>query len=120
MHSSDDRIIYQSHAEIGAQMLRQLKTVPDDIALIVLEHHELSDGTGFPRGLKDFQISPLARVVSLANAFSEIVMEETGTLGPQTAHRALEMLEFKKAQQFNKDAMRALRRLVKGISSQAA
>lgn len=120
--SRDERIIYQSHAEIGRQMVANVKTVPDDVALIVYEHHELADGSGFPRGLKDFQISPLARVVALANVFSELVMDlqEAGMKGPQVATEALERIEYHQTNLFNKDAIRALGRLVKGEAMQVA
>ena len=118
--TGDERTIYHGHPEVGYQMLTSVKTVPEDVALMVLEHHELADGTGYPRGIKDFQISPLARIVSLANAFSEIVLQEAGSLGPNTALVALQKIEFNMAPQFNRDALKALRRLVKGLNSQAA
>lgn len=120
--SRDEKIIYQSHAEIGRQLVASVKSVPDDVALIVYEHHELSDGSGFPRGLKDFQISPLARVVTLANEFSELVsgLQENGVRGPQVANEAFERIEYHRLNQFNKDAIRALRRLLKGEVLQVA
>lgn len=118
--SRDEKIIYQSHPEIGRQILAASKSVPDDVALIVYEHHELSDGSGFPRGLKDFQTSPLARVVSLANEYTEIVLSMPDGATPAVAQRALEMIEFHRTHHFNKDALRALRRLVRGENLQAA
>ena len=118
--SRDDRTIYESHTDVGHQVLASVKTVPEDVAMIVLQHHEFADGSGFPRGLKDFQISPLARVVALANAFTEIVDHEPAQLGSLTAEKALETLEFKRSNQFNRDALRALRKLVKGMNAKAA
>ncbi len=112
--SHDERVIYKSHPELGRQLLAAVKDLPDDVLLMVYEHHELSDGSGYPRGLKDFQISPLARVVALANSFCELAVRKDDPLTIHTARRALEQIESTKAHLFNKDALRALRRLVDG------
>lgn len=118
--SRDDKVIYKSHADVGHQILSSVKSVPEDVALIVLQHHELADGTGFPRAIRDLQISPLARVVALANAFTEIVDHDRGEIGPTTAEKALETLEFKRHMHFNRDAMKALRKLVVGMNAKVA
>jgi putative nucleotidyltransferase with HDIG domain len=106
----DERIIYESHVEIGAQLLSQAKTMPDDVLLMVLEHHERSDGSGFPKKLKDFQISPLARVVSLANAFVDRVQQEAKPLSPNDAYRVFEEFRLQRGSHFNRDALKALER----------
>ncbi len=106
--SRDERIIFESHVEIGAQLLSQAKTMPDDILLMVLEHHERSDGSGYPKKLKDFQISPLARVVALANAFVERVQQEQKPLTPADAYRVFEEFRFQRGTQFNREALKAL------------
>ena len=112
--SHDERVIYKSHPELGRQLLATVKDLPDDVLLMVYEHHELADGTGFPRGLKDFQTSPLARVVALANAFCDLAVQKDDPLTIHTARRALEHIESTRAHLFNRDALRALRRLVDG------
>ena len=104
----DEKIIYESHVEIGAQLLSQAKTMPDDVLLMVLEHHERSDGTGYPKKLKDFQISPLARVVSLANAFVDRVSQEKKPLTPADAFRLFEEFRLQRSGQFNREALKAL------------
>lgn len=106
--SKDDRVIFHSHCETGRQLLAQAKTVPDDVLLIVYEHHERADGSGFPKGLKDFQISPLARVVALANAFVDRIADEGKPLNQNAAQRVFEEFSMHRGSQFNRDAMRAL------------
>lgn len=112
--SHDEKVIYRSHPEVGRQMLATVKDLPDDVLLIVYEHHEQADGSGYPRGLKDFQTSPLARVVSLANAFCDLAVKKDDPLTIHTARRALEHIEVSRSYLYNKDALRALRRLVDG------
>ena len=108
----DETTIYRSHPELGRQMLMQVRSVPDDIALIVLEHQELANGSGYPRGLKDAQISPLARVVSLANVFAEMLDVSDGRPTADRATRIMVEIESTKIGLFNRDAVRALKRMV--------
>lgn len=46
--------------------LQRFHAYPRDVARAVLEHHERLDGSGYPRGLAGDAISPLGRVLSLA------------------------------------------------------
>lgn len=60
--------IMKTHTVKGAEIVA---TVPDlrPIIPIVRSHHERWDGKGYPDGLGGEAISPLARVVALADAF---------------------------------------------------
>jgi response regulator RpfG family c-di-GMP phosphodiesterase len=44
-----------------------MNEIPSDVDIVVLQHHERPDGTGFPRGLHSHQISPLASVFIVAH-----------------------------------------------------
>lgn len=56
----------QSHPQAGYDILKGIN-FPWPIAQIVLQHHELLDGSGYPRGLKGDQIMPEARILGVAN-----------------------------------------------------
>ena len=45
----------------------------DEAVKAVLQHHEQWDGTGYPQGLKGEEIAPFAAIVSMANAYYELV-----------------------------------------------
>ncbi|MBA5688382.1 HD-GYP domain-containing protein [Rugamonas apoptosis] len=62
---------YQMHCEHGAEMAKQLGLAPA-VAAIIRDHHELYDGSGFPRGLKGEAISVLTRIVSIADHYDEL------------------------------------------------
>lgn len=53
------------HPEIGMQLIRECTGCPEDVARAVCEHHEMLDGSGFPRGLSGDAISPLGQLLSL-------------------------------------------------------
>ena len=42
---------------------------PREIAVILMQHHERWDGTGYPEGRKKENIDPAARVLSVADGF---------------------------------------------------
>lgn len=66
----------QTHPQAGYEILKDID-FPWPVAEIVLQHHELLDGSGYPRGLKADQILLEARILAVANAVAAM-----------TAHRA--------------------------------
>ena len=46
------------------------------LLLIILQHHEHYDGTGFPFAKRGSKILMLSNIVALANHFSEIIQEK--------------------------------------------
>ncbi len=110
--SPNDRKLFEGHGEAGRALLSQLKAVPDDVVMIVAHHHERSDGSGFPLGLKDFYIHPLARIVGLANELVE-TFEEDRVAGRATSIRILvEGLIGTQVSRFNRDVIKSLKTLL--------
>lgn len=110
--SPNDRKIFEGHAESGRALLSQLKAVPDDVMMIVAHHHERSDGSGYPLGLKDFYIHPLARIVGLANELVES-FEADRDAGRATSVRILvEGIMAGQTSRFNRDVMKSLKALL--------
>lgn len=118
--SGDDLVIYKSHPEAGAQLLALAKSVPDDVVLAVKEHHELADGTGFPEGMRDISMSPLARVIALADAFVTMVDQDPGRMTSAKAREVVEKLTFQKAHLYNRDCLKALHKLFPSVAKKAA
>jgi HD-GYP domain-containing protein (c-di-GMP phosphodiesterase class II) len=104
--------LYETHAFKGLTLLQALHVVPADIISIVYEHHEISGGQGYPRRLRDLKIHPLARVVSMANQFVELILKSPQNRHPLTLEQGLEHIEVVMGQPFNRDAFKALRKLV--------
>ncbi|KFL33205.1 hypothetical protein JU57_12515 [Sulfurospirillum sp. SCADC] len=66
--------IMKTHAQIGHDLLfdeenEYLKAA----ALIALEHHEKWDGSGYPHGKKDEEISIFGRIVAIADVFDALI-----------------------------------------------
>ena len=65
LHGDERRPLY-THPLTGSMQLQRFHAYPRDVARAVLEHHERLDGSGYPRGLAGEALSPLGRVLSLA------------------------------------------------------
>jgi putative nucleotidyltransferase with HDIG domain len=113
--TSDEQVILKGHSDVGAQLLAQAKSTPEDVILMVQEHHEYADGSGFPRGLKNLQINPLSKVVILANSFVDRMEKYSQEPASERAHLALERITKHEAHLFDRDALKALLRIFPGF-----
>ncbi|MDR3145026.1 MAG: HD domain-containing protein, partial [Treponema sp.] len=59
----------QAHPLYSYKIVRQELRYPEDVGLIVIQHHERLDGEGYPRRLSGAQIDMGARIVSVTDAF---------------------------------------------------
>lgn len=88
----------REHPVYSLRMLESQDKVPNEVKMIVAQHHENFDGTGYPKKLRNRQIYDLARIVSIANVFDALVSESAGTLieRQREAIRKLDEEHFKK------------------------
>ena len=61
--------LMKQHVEAGFRVLNKI-TFPWDIAREELEHHERLDGSGYPHGLKDGEISIGGRILAVADVIN--------------------------------------------------
>lgn len=62
----------KEHPKIGASMLEKYPELPPEVIRAALQHHERNDGSGYPNGLKEKEIEPMARIVGLADTFCNL------------------------------------------------
>ncbi len=82
--------IMEQHTTIGAKILGSVKFLRD-IVPIVRSHHERLNGSGYPDGLMDQQISLGARIVAVADVFEAMTSDRPNrkALSVETAFREL-------------------------------
>jgi len=61
--------VMRSHSEIGAHIVKGISGF-ENIASIILAHHERVDGTGYPRQLKGDEIPFGARIIAVVDSYS--------------------------------------------------
>lgn len=118
--TNDEIQQYETHAFKGMQMLMSLGIVPDDIVSIVYEHHENSIGQGYPQRLRDVKIHPLAKVTALADGYANLILPNINCPVPKNPREALMYIEHTLGIPYNKEAFRALKRLIEGEKKSGA
>lgn len=74
----EEQMIMQGHALAGAKILQTAKFPLMRLASqIALEHHEHADGSGYPYGLRNNQISMASRIVSLCDVYDALRRERS-------------------------------------------
>ncbi|MEI6153265.1 MAG: HD domain-containing phosphohydrolase [Deltaproteobacteria bacterium] len=84
--------LIKAHVEIGYNALKDMG-FPWPVADVILQHHEMLDGSGYPKGLKGDEISIEARIIAVANT-----MESKALPNPQAPGIGIEktLLEIEK------------------------
>ncbi|NLY88131.1 MAG: hypothetical protein GX085_00690, partial [Firmicutes bacterium] len=71
------------------------------------QHHEREDGSGYPRGLRDKEIHPFAKIVAVADSYDAMVSKRPYKK-PVFNHIALAELKEKSPLKYDKKATTAL------------
>ncbi|RKX67550.1 MAG: hypothetical protein DRP41_01025, partial [Thermodesulfobacteriota bacterium] len=58
--------LIKTHSQIGYDILKNIE-FSEPIAQIVLQHHEMIDGSGYPQGLKGEEILLEAKILAVAD-----------------------------------------------------
>jgi putative nucleotidyltransferase with HDIG domain len=61
----------KAHVIHGAKLLQHVPSLPQEVLLSVLQHHEWMDGSGFPLGSASDKIHPFARIITVADVFHQ-------------------------------------------------
>lgn len=64
--------LVKRHAVMGYQQLRSAQLISKDQLSVVLQHHEASDGTGYPQKLKGKEIHRYARVAHIVDCYDAL------------------------------------------------
>ncbi len=71
--TNDEYKELKKHTEIGYRILKAVGNM-SDIAEIVFSHHERWDGEGYPRNLKEDNISIEARILAIADCYDDMIV----------------------------------------------
>lgn len=104
--SAEDVEIYENHTSLGFQILRRTDEIPLLACHIAYQHHERMDGKGFPRKLDSKNINRLARIVSIANAYDNLIADKADARGI-SPHHAYENIISRVDSEFDPEVMQA-------------
>src|SRR5580698_3868039 len=72
--NDDEWVAMKRHTTLGEMILSRIAAFKD-LATIAAGHHERLDGNGYPRGLRDEQISLEVRIVTTADIFDALTAD---------------------------------------------
>ena len=81
------------HTILGYKMIKEEFELPEEIAIVALEHHENNDGSGYPRGLSNDFISEYSQIVNVANYYDNLAFNRTHTIVLNNKEALRNMLE---------------------------
>lgn len=67
--------LVRAHPKSGYEILSATGFMSDEAKIIILEHHERDDGTGYPGSLKSNEIHPYARICRLADVYEALTSD---------------------------------------------
>jgi HAMP domain-containing protein len=96
----------QQHPSVGARILSPIGAFRSALPL-VLQHHELLDGSGYPHGLKGEQIPLIVRILTVSDIFDALVSDRPYRAA-WPVERALSLLREGAGLKFDPRAVEAL------------
>ncbi|MEW5768891.1 MAG: HD domain-containing phosphohydrolase [Pseudomonadota bacterium] len=94
------------HCEYGVNMGVRMG-LPQPVLRIIAQHHEMQDGSGFPKGLRGEAVDPLARIVAVVNHYDNLCnpIDVNKALTP---HEALSQMFAQARNRFDSNTLQLL------------
>lgn len=96
----------KTHSRLGYDLLVEDDTLSREIKQAVLHHHERPDGHGYPAGLPEARIPPMAALVGVVDAYDAITSHRIYDAA-RSHHEALSILWQQKGTQFSQPMVEA-------------
>lgn len=102
--------LYQDHVTHSVAWGRRMGLSPAAL-LAMAQHHEAADGSGFPRGLGEAQLSPAGRILALINRYDGLC-NPPNPLKALTPHEALSLIFATMKPRFERQTLNAFIRMM--------
>jgi putative nucleotidyltransferase with HDIG domain len=73
--NKDEYELIKKHPIYGYEILKDNPEIPKETLMAVLQHHENVDGSGYPLGLRDKNISKYAKIISIVNTYDVLTSD---------------------------------------------
>jgi putative nucleotidyltransferase with HDIG domain len=90
--TDEETSVIRKHPQLGYDALAAQGGFPPEMLDVVLHHHELLDGTGYPNGLRGNQISDIVRLTTVVDIYAALVEKRAYRL-PFTHAKAFAIME---------------------------
>ena len=108
--TADEINMLKRHTTHGYKLAKR-DNLEDNIADIILEHHEKYDGSGYPFGKGNRDISLYSKVVSISNKFNNLVVNGNDGL-ICTADKAMKIIISLSKKEFDMDIVKHFQKAI--------
>jgi HD-GYP domain-containing protein (c-di-GMP phosphodiesterase class II) len=109
--SDEEFSVIKRHPEWGERLLRELGGFSPGVRMLVLNHHERLDGSGYPRGLRGKQLDLETRILCVCDVYDALVSPRV--YRPPWSHaQAMELLRAESEVTFDERCVSALQRVL--------
>ncbi len=91
----------RTHPYQGYKILKEAQALSDECKYIVMQHHETSDGTGYPKHLKGDEIHLYGRICHLADVYDALTTERSYKRA-MSSYQALKLMRDEMPGHFDK------------------
>lgn len=110
--TSEEWDMIRLHPVTGYEILRPVQFLTPDHLALVRSHHERLDGTGYPDGLSGDELTPLVRIIAIADAY-DAMSSRRAYRAPMPRDAIIGEIERGAGSQFDADYARAFIELVR-------
>jgi len=97
----------QAHVAASLEMLENVGTIKEQVIDAIAMHHERTDGSGYPNGLKGEEIVPFAKILGLVDTYAALTHKRPYREG-KSAHETLKLLLASLKEGFDYSVMKLL------------
>lgn len=98
----------QDHPKKGIALARKLDSIDKQVLMIIMQHHEQFNGKGYPKGMSGDEIYELAQIVSIANIFDNILVENSKKSKVEMYRQAIKYLNYDRGKMFNPEFIKVV------------
>lgn len=89
--TSSEFDLFRKHIVFGEQILNRCENIPKVVYQMLADHHERIDGSGYPNGKQDQEISVYGKIAGIIDAYDALTSEQAHkrSMGPLKARQQL-------------------------------
>ncbi len=95
----------QMHPLYGVKIARESGVFPAEVMLIIAQHHEALDGSGYPKGLKAKNIHKLTQIIMVADAY-DLYCNQADADRSLSPYEAISLMFAKEKSKYNEDILK--------------
>lgn len=109
--TNEEFALIKTHSMVSYEMIKDRIDISANVKHAVLSHHENYDGSGYPNGLDESNISPIARILHIADVYDALTSKRCYKK-PYSPSAAVDILIGGKGTSFDPGAVEAFLGLV--------